>query len=269
MEYQEENNYIDGCDVSKCKLWIDDYKIYKCSGMRKCEGTDCLFKSKELRKITSEQNKTILNTKETMMKFRDKNQNLTLDNYALKKTNERLEIELKDAIGAIDNVRKAKEDLQKENRLLNELKDENSLRISQLVTKLCEIDSRCVELQKKCERLIQEKYELHDEIQTQKGQIHSLKEDLEAESKEAHRWYAEETDSFFAFLSVCGLLDRYKECLEAVKEMSKNANLPNISLYIESFLDEMSQKSFSKKVKDVMFTPDKEITESGLRRKDE
>lgn len=253
--------YVGGCihfhrnyDYGYCNISNDSVNTmrYNCA-----DNPNCYYKQRERLKKKLEEAYKISDEK--------------LKETVIKQENEinRLESELSEAIGAIDNVRKAKEDLQKENRLLNELKDENSLRISQLVTKLCEIDSRCVELQKKCERLIQEKYELHDEIQTQKGQIHSLKEDLEAESKEAHRWYAEETDSFFAFLSVCGLLDRYKECLEAVKEMSKNANLPNISLYIESFLNEMSQKSFSQKVKDVMFTPDKEITESGLRRKDE
>ena len=39
-----------------------------------------------------------------------------------------------------------------------------------------------------------------------------------------------------------GLAMLRRECLEAVKELANNANLPNISLYIDSFLNEEPQK---------------------------
>ena len=42
--------------------------------------------------------------------------------------------------------------------------------------------------------------------------------------------------------STKGLAKIRYQCLEAVKELTKNANLPNISLYIDSFLNEEPQK---------------------------
>ena len=42
--------------------------------------------------------------------------------------------------------------------------------------------------------------------------------------------------------STKGLAKIRYQCLEAVKELANNANLPNISLYIDSFLNEEPQK---------------------------
>ena len=39
-----------------------------------------------------------------------------------------------------------------------------------------------------------------------------------------------------------GLAEIRHQCLEAVKELTNNANLPNVGLYIDSFLNEMFNK---------------------------
>ena len=71
MEYQEQNNFVDNCDVSKCRLWNDNFKIMKCSGMRKCEGTDCLFKSKALREVARKQTEIIQRQTQTILEFKN------------------------------------------------------------------------------------------------------------------------------------------------------------------------------------------------------
>lgn len=105
MEYQEQNNFVDNCDVSKCRLWNDGFKIMKCSGMRKCKGTDCLFKSKALREVAREQTEIIQKQTQTILEFKKEIDRLknTLEN-----TLERSNISYKSRM----QMQKTKEELQ-------------------------------------------------------------------------------------------------------------------------------------------------------------
>lgn len=105
MEYQEQNNFVDNCDVSKCKLWNDSFKIMKCSGMRKCENTDCLFKSKALREVVKEQTEIIQKQTQTILEFKKEIDKLK---NSLENTLERSNISYKSRM----QMQKTKEELQ-------------------------------------------------------------------------------------------------------------------------------------------------------------
>ena len=105
MEYQEQNNFIDNCDVSKCRLWNDNFKIMKCSGMRKCEGTDCLFKSKILREVAKKQTEIIQRQTQTILEFKNEIDRLK---HSLENTLERSNISYKSRM----EMQKTKEELQ-------------------------------------------------------------------------------------------------------------------------------------------------------------
>lgn len=74
---------------------------------------------------------------------------------------------------------------------------------------------------------------------------YEVKEDALTESEEEYEELEEQRNKLKAknkelkkqFESTKGLAKIRYQCLEAVKELTKNANLPNISLYIDSFLN--------------------------------
>ena len=101
--------FVDECDVSKCDMYNPRLN-QSCLGCRPCTGIPCHFKLKYLRNEVK-----------------------------------RLKTENNEAIGAIDNVRKAKEDLQDTVKVIQKTKKHNSNKL--------EASLKCLQL---CELLINE-----------------------------------------------------------------------------------------------------------------
>jgi uncharacterized protein Yka (UPF0111/DUF47 family) len=138
MEYQEQNNFVDNCDVSKCRLWNDNFKIMKCSGMRKCEGTDCLFKSKALRKVAKKQTEIIQRQTQTILEFKNEIDRLknSLENtlersnisyksrMEMLKTKEELENTIAELTEKLEHKQKYIENVENSNLELNKINSE-------------------------------------------------------------------------------------------------------------------------------------------------
>ena len=74
------------------------------------------------------------------------------------------------------------------------------------------------------------------------NQIVELNKKAEAKEQECKELTTKYSQLEEKFEKAKGLAMLRRKCLEAVKELTKNANLPNISLYIDSFLNEEPQK---------------------------
>ena len=114
--------------------------------------------------------------------------------------------------------------------------------VKQLFKERNRAEYQIVELNKMVKAKEQECEELKDELLATKcmvttqgmqyGRLYEQLDQLKAENEELKKQLE----------STKGLAMLRRECLEAVKVLANNANLPNISLYIDSFLNEEPQK---------------------------